>query len=111
MARLPAFLCALLPLAVSAARAAAPVDRWLVAWYSFASGSGDVARDATGKGNDAKIHGARWVRGRWGAGLAFDGKDDYVERKKASGLDVYAGPVAGRGGVSSGSSAIGISAP
>jgi len=88
MAKLPAFLCALLPFAASIARAADPADRWLVAWYSFASGSGDVAKDATGKGNDARIHGARWVRGRWGAALAFDGKDDYVERKNASGLDV-----------------------
>jgi len=50
----------------------------LIACWQFDEGKGDVAQDSSGKGNHASIHGARWVEGRQGKALQFDGVDDYV---------------------------------
>lgn len=50
-----------------------------VLWYSF-EGSGDIAEDRTGNGNDGKIvGGAKRVQGRYGKGLQIGAKDQYVE--------------------------------
>jgi len=54
-------------------------EEGLVAYYSFDEGSGEVARDGSGNGNDGKIHGATWVKGKSGSALKFDGADDYVD--------------------------------
>lgn len=47
--------------------------------WLFDEGSGNIARDSSGKGNDGKIeNGPKWVDGKFGKALEFDGKDDYV---------------------------------
>ena len=51
----------------------------LVASYDFDEGSGTVLKDISGKGNDGKIQGAKYVKGRYGTALKFDGKDDCVD--------------------------------
>jgi Concanavalin A-like lectin/glucanases superfamily len=54
------------------ARPVAPA-RGLVAGYRFDRGAGSTAADSSGEGNDGRIHGARWTRGRYGDALSFDG--------------------------------------
>ena len=44
----------------------------------FDEGSGTIARDSSGYGNDGTIYGATWVDGKYGKALWFDGVDDYV---------------------------------
>lgn len=45
----------------------------------FDEGSGTIAKDASGHGNDGTIHGATWTTGISGKALSFDGVDDYVD--------------------------------
>jgi len=52
----------------------------LVAHLSFDEGSGNVAYDTSGNGNDGTLNGdPQWVTGRVGGALDFDGNGDYVE--------------------------------
>lgn len=52
----------------------------VVGMWLFEEGSGDIARDSSGKGNNGKIVGpAKWTQGKFGKGLEFNGKDVYVE--------------------------------
>jgi len=52
----------------------------LVGWWRFDEGSGTVAHDTSGNGNDGTFHGdPQWVSGFIGGALEFDGVDDYVE--------------------------------
>jgi len=50
-----------------------------VGMWLFDEGSGNVAKDSSGKGEDGKINGATWVNGKFGKALSFDGVNDYVE--------------------------------
>ncbi len=51
----------------------------LVGWWRLDEGSGTIAYDASGNGNDGTFNGApQWVAGRFGGALEFDGSDDYV---------------------------------
>ena len=45
----------------------------------FNEGSGTAAKDSSGYGNDGTIYGAKWVDGRCGKALSFDGVEDYVD--------------------------------
>ena len=54
-------------------------DQELVAEWHFDEGSGSVVKDSSGNGNDGTIHGAKWVDGKYGKALSFDGNGDYVE--------------------------------
>jgi len=48
--------------------------------WLFDDGSGNVAKDTSGKGHDGKLmNGPKWVNGKFGMALEFDGKDDYVD--------------------------------
>ncbi len=51
----------------------------LIAYLSFDDGTGNVAKDSSGLGNDGVIHNAEWVDGRFGKALSFNGTDAYVE--------------------------------
>ena len=53
----------------------------LVLYLPFDEGKGDIVKDISGNGNDGTIYGARWVDGKFGKALSFDGIDDYVELK------------------------------
>ena len=55
----------------------APTDAVLV--LHFDEGSGTIAKDESGHGNDGTIHGATWTTGVSGKALQFDGVDDYVD--------------------------------
>ena len=45
----------------------------------FDEGNGGTAADASGNGNDGEIHGAKWVDGKFGKALEFDGVGNWVE--------------------------------
>ena len=52
----------------------------LVGWWRFDEGSGTVANDSSGNGNDGTFNGdPQWAAGMLGGALEFDGTDDYVE--------------------------------
>lgn len=51
-----------------------PVGEW-----KFDEKAGQTAYDTSGNGNDGTLEGGpQWTRGKFGAGLKFDGSDDYV---------------------------------
>ena len=47
--------------------------------WLFDEGKGGVATDASENGNDGEIHGAKWVDGKFGKALEFDGAGSWVE--------------------------------
>jgi len=58
-------LTILAPLSVS--------ESGIVAYWPFDEGKGKVAKDASGNGNDGTNNGAKWVAGKFGKALEFDG--------------------------------------
>ena len=50
----------------------------LVGWWRFDEGTGTIAEDSSGNGNNGTIYGATWVEGKYGNALSFDGIDDYI---------------------------------
>jgi hypothetical protein len=70
---------------------AEPVDKDTVALWLFDEGSGGVAKDSSGNGNDAKLVAAEWDKGMFGSAVKFDGiagKVDYVEVPGSASLDI-----------------------
>jgi len=51
----------------------------VVSSWHFDEGSGTIAYDTSGNGNDGTINGATWTDGEFGETLNFDGSDDYVD--------------------------------
>jgi len=51
----------------------------LVGYWNFDEGSGSIAHDSSGNGNDGTIYGATWTPGKFGYALGFDGIDDFVK--------------------------------
>ena len=67
-------ILALMPVAATAQQEGA------ILYLPLDEGSGDVAEDHTGNGNDGALFGgAKWMNGKYGSGLYLDGKDDYIE--------------------------------
>jgi len=57
-----------------------PLTEGLVGYWSFDEGSGSIAHDYSGNGNDGTIYGATWIsNGKINGALSFDGMDDYVD--------------------------------
>ena len=51
----------------------------LVAYWPFDEGKGKEAEDVTGNGHDGEFNGnPKWIDGKFGTGLEFDGEKDYV---------------------------------
>ena len=53
-------------------------EKGLMGLWHFDENKGEVAKDSSGKGNDGEIYGAKWIKGRLGSALEFNGKDNYV---------------------------------
>lgn len=71
------FLCfSMLPMFTPQAKATSlpPVGYW-----KFDEGSGSIAHDSSGNGQDGTVYGAGWTEGISDKALQFDGVDDYVE--------------------------------
>jgi hypothetical protein len=49
-----------------------------VLYLPMDEGSGSIAYDQSGFGNDGTIEGASWVDGKYGKALSFDGESNYV---------------------------------
>jgi len=57
--------------------------------WVFDEGGGNVAKDTSGNGHDGKLmNSLKWGKGKFGAGLEFDGKDDYVDCGNDENLNV-----------------------
>ncbi|MFO0795549.1 MAG: LamG-like jellyroll fold domain-containing protein [Candidatus Brocadiaceae bacterium] len=52
---------------------------YLLGYWKFDDGKGQIAIDSSGKGNQGKIKGASWTKGMKAGGVRFDGIGDYVE--------------------------------
>lgn len=51
----------------------------LVGYWKFDEGSGTIAYDSSGSGNNGVIHYAAWVNGAVGKALQFNGADSWIE--------------------------------
>jgi hypothetical protein len=92
--RLVLAMAALL-LGAGVGQALAADDPYLVGWWQFDEGSGTVAKDSSGKGNDGTLNGGpQWVAGYSGGALKFDGTDDYVDCGNDASLDLTAWTIA-----------------
>jgi len=56
-------------------------DEHTLLLYHFDEGRGDVVKDSGPGGYDGALRGPKWVPGRFGTALWFDGKDDSVFRE------------------------------
>ncbi|MHC4252072.1 MAG: PA14 domain-containing protein [Planctomycetota bacterium] len=74
-----AFVCEWEPEAAAASgRDQTDLTRGLIGWWKFDEAGGTVARDSSGKGNHGAVKGGgKWVKGRIGGALEFDGSDDH----------------------------------
>jgi hypothetical protein len=62
----------------------------LVLSFHFNEGSGTVAYDSSGNGNNGNlVNGPTWVDGKFGKALSFDGVNDYVEANDSIGTFSY----------------------
>ncbi len=64
------------------------VSAELVAHWTFDEGSGNIAYDSSGNGNDGTINGAEWDAGKYGPALHFNGQDNYVEVPTSDSLEI-----------------------
>ena len=88
MRRTHVFLASIILLAVAACTQAQDPD--LLGWWKLDDGTGTVAADSSGNGNDGTFVGdPEWVAGKFGSGLLFDGQGG--ERVSLGGLDIPSG--------------------
>ncbi len=73
------FVLGILVFVPSVVCAGYPPRNGTVAYWNFDEGSGTIATDISGNGNDGIIYGANWTSGKVGKALSFDGVDDYVD--------------------------------
>lgn len=59
--------------------------------WLFNEGKGNTATDGSGNGNDGEIHGAKWVDGKFGKALEFNGTDNWVEVPHSDTVEFEAG--------------------
>ncbi len=61
------------------AGSSAGADASLVGLWHLDEGSGSIAADSSGRGNDGTMVGPTWVPGRIGSALSFNGQSGRVE--------------------------------
>ncbi|MEA3225322.1 MAG: LamG domain-containing protein, partial [Planctomycetota bacterium] len=67
-------------------------DPDLLGWWKLDDGTGTIAIDSSGKGNDGTFVGdPEWVAGKFGSGLLFDGQGG--ERVSIGNIDVASGAI------------------
>ena len=74
-------------LAFGMARSGAAKAELAAAW-TFDEGAGQDARDGTGNGHDGAVSGAKWVSGKFGKALEFNGDGDHVLVSHAKALNL-----------------------
>ncbi len=85
-----AILCALMASLMAGALVYAG-DPTLVGWWKLDDGTGTVAKDSSGHGNNGTLNGnPQWVPGHFGGALKLDGSDDYIDAGKDPSLDLTA---------------------
>lgn len=73
-------LASLIAFCLIAPHSEADIDsKTIMGMWLFDEGKGNKATDASEQGNDGEIHGAKWVNGKFGKALEFDGVDNWVE--------------------------------
>jgi len=88
MQRIHVFLALIGLLTVAVCTQAQDPD--LLGWWKFDDGTGTIAVDSSGNGNDGVfIQDPEWVAGKFGSGLLFDGLGG--ERVSLGGLDIPSG--------------------
>ena len=55
------------------------IEKGLYGYWSFDEGKGEITLDKSENANHGIVHGAKWVKGKSGYALEFDGVDDYVD--------------------------------
>ncbi|MDD2706991.1 MAG: hypothetical protein PHV34_03200 [Verrucomicrobiae bacterium] len=64
-------------------------DEDLAAYWPLDEGEGSVARDQSGNGHDGQIRGEiKWVEGREGKALSFDGRSTFIDCGNPPSLDI-----------------------
>ena len=64
-----------------------PLSDGLVSRWSLDEGSGSIASDSSGNGNNGAVSGATWVSGRFSNALSFNGLSNYVSVPDSDILD------------------------
>lgn len=82
------FLLAIFMACNLASECYAEVDGNIVLWLRFDEGKGDVAKDSSNYKHDGTITEAKWVEGKFGSALSFDGINDIVEVKSTNDLQL-----------------------
>lgn len=66
-----------------------PYDHSLVGYWNLNEGSGSVAADSSGNGNNGTlVNSPTWVAGKYGTGLSFSGNGDYVNIPNSNSLNL-----------------------
>ena len=74
-------LCCLL--ITSSGFAKIDLEKHLVGLWKFDEGKGGTAKDDSGNGLEGKLEGkCKWVKGKFGQAIEFDGKSGYVAIKE-----------------------------
>jgi hypothetical protein len=60
----------------------------LIGWWSFNEGSGTIAGDSSGYGNNGTVYGATWTTGKYGTALSFNGLSNYVAVPNSQSLQI-----------------------
>ncbi len=85
-------LFAIMSLCVMSTSAWSAGPEGLLAEWNFDEGKGNVARDSSGNGHDAKLYGATWVKQGDGFAISLDGLDDWVDCGESQAIGI-GGPV------------------
>ncbi len=73
---------------IYASAAMAGFDESMVLYLPFDEGSGDLAKDLSNYQNNGTLKGPKWVNGKYGSALSFNGASDFVEVPFSDSLNI-----------------------